>query len=158
MLKQKGFTLIELLVVIAIIGILAGVVLTSMGESRDEARDANTRSEMSSLRSAMEVRGMREGSFADICSDDGSFTVDDDDNIDDSTINRLQEAIDANGPNNDGNIACYSDSRSWIVTAKLNLDDGGDEYWCVDSDGFAGSVSGEVDSVDSLESELCEDL
>ncbi len=156
MLKQKGFTLIELLVVIAIIGILAGVVLTSMGESRDEARDANTRSEMSSLRSAMEVRGMREGSFADICSDDGSFTVDDDDNIDDSTINRLQEAIDANGPNND-NIACRSDSRRWVVTAKLNLEDEGDKYWCVDSDGFAGSVPNPA-SEDSDVPKFCDDL
>ena len=63
--KHRGFTLIELLVVIAVIGLLASIVLVSLGPARDKARDARRQSDLRQINLAMEM-----------CYDDGACNVD----------------------------------------------------------------------------------
>ena len=54
-LLLTGFTLIELLVVIAIIGLLASIVLASLGTARQRSRDARRLADVKSIRTALEL-------------------------------------------------------------------------------------------------------
>lgn len=60
---QKGFTLIELLIVIAIIGILSTLLMTNFIGIRQRARDAQRKSDIRQMQSALELYRADTGNY-----------------------------------------------------------------------------------------------
>ncbi len=60
---RSGFTLIELLVVISIIGILASVILSSLSDSREQAKIASAQVQLKNIHTAMELLYVNTGLY-----------------------------------------------------------------------------------------------
>lgn len=131
--RNKGFTLIELLVVIAIIGILATIVLVSLGGARDRAKDARIISDLSQLRTQAEIINEADGDYDNVVCSGGDAGVKDlcDDVTDQGSTVSVAKPV--------------SPAASYCGYAKL-LAPSSDTWYCVDSSLTAGQTTTNPDT------------
>jgi general secretion pathway protein G len=61
--SEAGFTLIELLIVIVILGILAGIVVFAVGNSKSDATDAACKANKKTVSTAAEAYKAKNGTY-----------------------------------------------------------------------------------------------
>lgn len=154
--SNKGFTLIELLVVVSIIGVLATIVLGSLGDARTRARDAKIKALVNQFRTQAELTASELGNYDTICSSGTAsgdifveaFLLSGDDTLNTVCYDTLGADYQTSGGDlpmnytisNPSNHGIGSSGSPWWIEIKLN-----DGNWlCFDGNGRTSINSSRV--------------
>ncbi len=135
-----GFTLIEMLVVIAVIGILSSVLLTSLGPSKEKAKDARIIQEINQARTIAEL--LNDGDY-------DAVPTRPDDIARHSSLGPLITDIGQEG----GELTIKRTSSAFVIYSKLNSksEEPGNirtNYYCVDSTGRTAFTTNDLQLFD----------
>lgn len=142
MTVNRGFTLIELLVVIAIIGILAGIVLASLGSARNKGGDAAVQGDLVGIRSQAELYASNNNnSYGQSNTGTPTATSTTCSSVSTGMFGNaiIKSAINGAVSAGGGGVACISNNTYWAISAQLKSNS--TRAWCVSSSGSSTQVT-----------------
>ena len=88
--RNSGFTLVEILIVVVILGILAAIVIPQFSNASSEAKTANCKSNLQTMRSQVALFKIKNSDVAPLCTNATTFAESEDDDTNAMVTTYLQ--------------------------------------------------------------------